>query len=46
MGLIINLKGKILGKQVFNSLSKIQTGIDLIVLAVPADVTISYLDEN
>ena len=38
-------EGKILGKQVFNSLSKIQTGIDLIVLAVPADVTISYLDE-
>lgn len=38
-------KGTILGKKVFNSLSSIKKQIDLVVLAVPADVALSYLDE-
>lgn len=44
-GINNKFEGKILGKQVFNSLSKITEKIDLVVLAVPADISISYLDE-
>jgi len=45
LGLIINLKERYWENKYLTLFQKIQTGIDLIVLAVPADVTVSYLDE-
>lgn len=38
-------KGTILGKKVYNSLSSVEKSVDLVVLAVPADVALLYLDE-
>jgi len=38
-------KGAILGKKVYDSLSSIKKQIDLVVMAVPADIALLYLDE-
>lgn len=38
-------KGSILGKKVYTSLSLVKKSIDLVVLAVPADISLLYLDE-